>query len=107
MAQNLCLDWRGTRYELDIDSITPRIYKPIRTQLGLKWGQFLNAFIDLDNMEAEVAPALMYLFRKQAGEVDVKIDEDIPLAEFLASLSNVGEPVEADPKATDGMPTPG
>lgn len=107
MASVLTLEWQGKKYEVDIDSVTPREFKTIKTKLGLKAGAFINSFSDLDNIDADAIVALLWLGRKRAGE-NPEFEEDVPFMELLTALAPAGEPEEAveAPKAPSSTESP-
>ena len=101
------LDWEDARYELDIDSVTAREFKQIKTHTGLRAGQFAKALTNLDDLDADVAVALLWLFKTRAGEA-ASFEDDVAVFKLLSSLGSVGDDEGApDPKAGDGTPTSG
>lgn len=99
----ISLTWDGTRYELDIESITAREFKQIKQHTGLKTGQFVKALMSLDDLDADVAVALLWLFKTRAGEA-AGFDEDLPVFKLLAAIERGGED-EPAPKAEEPAPT--
>lgn len=107
MGDILAAEYDDRHYELDVESITPREFKVIKTALGLKAGAFIKSFSSIDEMDADAATALLWLFRKRAGVHQGTVadfDEDFPMVTFFASMSRPEEPEDPDvPKA--GSPT--
>lgn len=104
MASTVALVWDGARYELDVDSITAREFKQIKTHTGLKAGQFVKSLSSLDDMDAEVAVALLWLFKTRAGEA-AAFEDDVPVLAMLGALTSVSEAEDEAPKAEDGTST--
>lgn len=103
----VALEWDGKHYELDVESITAREFKSIRAHTGLKAGQFLRSLSSLDDLDADIAVALLWLFRTRAGEA-AEFDDDVSVLRFLAALTPVAEDGDeaGEPgKAEDATPT--
>lgn len=108
MASDLVtLDWEGKRYELEVETITAREFKQIKTHVGLKAGQFIRALSSLDDLDADVAVALLWLFRTRAGE-NPSFDDDVAVFKLLAAIGQGDDEADDDaPKAEGSTPTVG
>lgn len=104
MADLISLDWEGKKYELAVESITAREFKAIKTHTGLKAGQFIRALSSLDDLDGDVAVALLWLFRARAGE-NPAFDDDVPVLQLLAGISGHGEDDEPAPLVEGSTPT--
>ena len=103
--------WQDKTYTLDLGSITSREYKTIKSYTGLRIGQFERALynIRVDGLDPEVLDALMWMFKKRAGE-DAMIGEDDSYRpmDFISNLTFVADDDEEAaevPKVSDGTPT--
>ena len=106
MADLVTLDWEGKKYELEVDSITAREFRSIKSHTGLKAGQFIKALSTLDDLDADVAVALLWLFKTRAGE-NPTFDDDIAVFKLLSAIGSPETEDEADPKASGSTPTAG
>jgi hypothetical protein len=110
MADVIGADWDGRHYELDIATVTPREFKAIKSALGMKAGQFIRALSDIDDLDADVATALLWLFRKRAGVHQGTIadfDDDFPMFGLLAAMAKAGADSDSDDSDGDADPKAG
>jgi hypothetical protein len=110
MADLIKLDWDGKHYELELQSITGREFKSIKTHLGMKSGPFIQSFMSLDNQDADAVVALLWLCKKRAGEqVDFEQLSDLPVFSIMEGISTPDLDVEdvVDPKGEASTPTVG
>lgn len=104
MADLVSLDWEGKRYELEVDSVTAREFKSIKQHTGLKAGQFVRSLTSMDDLDADVAVALLWLFKTRAGEV-AGFDDDLQVFKLLAAITPAtADDEDADPKASGITP---
>jgi hypothetical protein len=107
MADLIQLDWDGKHYELEVDSIKAREFKSIKQHTGLKAGQFIRALTSLDDLDADVAVALLWLFKTKAGE-NPTFDDDVAVFKLLGAISSPDvEGDSEDPKASESTPSDG
>lgn len=94
MADVLTVELDGKRYELDLDSITPREFRAIKTYTGLRAGQFIRSFAVQQEMDADAVMAFVWLCRSRAGESG-GFDDDLPVFEILGTMRRPAAQVAA------------
>lgn len=79
------VEWDGTTYLLDMDSITGKEYAEIQQVYGLKpWG-FLQAFLT-GEPDGGAMNSLAWLFQRRAGSTARLVDVDVPTVPFTLAL---------------------
>lgn len=92
MGDLLKLDWDGRTYEVDLESIRVDEFQVIKQHTGMKMGQFVKAFTDIDELDSPAIAALLWVSRKRAlGQAEWDTD--------FAPLELLGKMTKAEPPA--------
>jgi hypothetical protein len=101
MADLVTLDWEGKHYELEVDSITAREFKSIKSHTGMKAGQFINSLSNMADLDADVAVALLWLFKTRAGE-SPSFEDDIAVFKLLGAIGSPDVPADDEAPKAEG-----
>lgn len=99
---SVVLTWDGHEYAVDLDSITPKEFRQIKSHLGLKAGAFLQSFAVIGEVDADAIVAALWLGERRAGVTNPTWKDDVPWLQLMGSITQVvGDEEEGEqaPKA--------
>lgn len=87
-------------YEVDLMTITPREWRVIKQQCGLKAGAFMRSFSDFDEFDADAIAGLAWIARHRVNP-SAQWDDELPILELMTGIELVADADdedESDPK---------
>ena len=100
---NVEITWEGQTYEVDIESVSPKEFRQIKSHLGLKAGAFLQSFSAIDELDADAIVAALWLAQKRSGNPSPQWFDDVPWLDLMKAVSNIATDQEGEPEVPKAL----